>query len=273
MLMRKEQIKNIMVNVILYRAFINTSIGVILSRVGKPRVEAAIGSEQGNPLKMSRLTPGDIDTERNLRLVARATEGKGCKKAFEERIADMQEPLRTATQKAYQFAQGIEYSHGNLSSETYLAHPLRVGLMALDCIPAPDEETVAIALIHNVLEVGKISVADINSAFGSTVASTIETLTVDREQQWDTVYKQGYYKNISLGFKGGCQVKVLDKLDNMYMLGLNPDDTIRLRYLSEIRKHVLPLASDFLPSIESYMTTLADEVESTGHFSLPELEK
>jgi (p)ppGpp synthase/HD superfamily hydrolase len=215
------------------------------------------------------LMPGRIDAERAVRLSARANEGRGSKKQFEQRIVTLPDPLKEAVTRAYDFAGNIDYKHGNLSSETYLAHPLRVGLMALDYIPDILPETATIALVHNVLEVGSVSVAELREVFGKEVATTIETLTVDRSQQWDLDYKKEYYSRIAAGFSGGCQIKVLDKMDNMYMLGLNPDDDIRGRYLGEIRTHVLAMAKNNLPNLYEYMCGLADEVEQTGHFKMP----
>jgi (p)ppGpp synthase/HD superfamily hydrolase len=221
-------------------------------------------------LEKSIKRPGNISDERNIRLQARANQGKGSRLAFEQRLESITEQLMGAGGEAFHFATGIDYKHGNLSSDTYLAHPLRVGLMALDFIPDLSPDTFVIALIHNVLEVGSVTGTQVEQSFGRNVATTIENLTVDRPQQWDAEYKKIYYARISAGYIGGCQVKVLDKLDNLFMLGLNPDDQIRGRYIAEIREHVLPMAAFALPTIHPYMQLLVDEVELTGHFKLPD---
>jgi hypothetical protein len=51
-------------------------------------------------------------------------------------------------------------------------------------------------------------------------------------------------------------VKIIDKLDNLFMLGLNPDEAVRQRYLNEISHYVLPLVKQFLPQLANYFENL-----------------
>ena len=50
----------------------------------------------------------------------------------------------------------------------------------------------------------------------------IKKLTVDRPRQWDWDYKRNYYEQISISSEMSV-VKVLDKLDNLYLLSNNPN--------------------------------------------------
>ena len=51
-------------------------------------------------------------------------------------------------------------------------------------------------------------------------------------------------------------IKVLDKLDNLYTLSDNPNKKIKLLYLYEIEKFLLPLARTFLPKTVDVINNL-----------------
>jgi hypothetical protein len=51
-------------------------------------------------------------------------------------------------------------------------------------------------------------------------------------------------------------VKIIDKLDNLFILGLNPDEEVRKRYLNEISNYILPLVKQFLPQLANYFENL-----------------
>lgn len=209
-----------------------------------------------------------IDDERKLRLEALKSEGKGAKssflKCFKEKFnGDEYHKVLSA----YYFAVNTDYDHVGLSSDTYLVHPLRVAEMVLGLYESVDRDTVIIALLHNVLEVGSTNVNELNEKFGSQVSNSIRLLTVDRKQQWDQKYKEDYYRRINAGYKGMKIVKVLDKLDNIFMLGLNPDRKIRTAYLEEINRYIVPLAESELPTVVDYLKKLSDNAKQVGYFS------
>ena len=166
---------------------------------------------------------------------------------------------------AYTYAVGLQYDHVGLSSEAYLAHPLRVAEMALGLFKPVDADTVCIALLHNALEVGGVDVQALRAAFGTRIADTIATLTVDRSKQWEPEYKRSYYSAINAGYVGGRVIKVLDKLDNIFMLCLNADDAIRARYLAEIDEHVVPMAVAVMPQVGSYMKNASINASKIGY--------
>lgn len=201
-------------------------------------------------------TPGPIDIERSYRMRVRAEEGRGASSRFEHRIKELPLSLRSPIISAFEFAKSIDYHHNDLSSEAYLAHPLRVASMALDYVLDPDLDTVIIALLHNVLEVGTLKVEDLESNFGHQVSSTIQILTVDRSQQWDPTYKAKYYQKIERGYIGGQIVKIIDKLDNLFLIGLNPSPIIKNRYLLEIENYIIPMSKPVLPLLSDYIRRL-----------------
>lgn len=208
-----------------------------------------------------------IKYERKLRLDALKNEGKGVTTHFLEVLNkefkgdDFQKIL-----SAYNFAITIDYDHVGLSSDAYLIHPLRVSEMVIRLSYSLEVDFVIIALLHNVLEVGDVDIMQLQDKFGGRVARSIQTLTVDRDMQWDEEYKKEYYSCINNGYKGMKVVKVIDKLDNMFMLGLNPDAEVRAKYLGEINMYVIPMAKKVLPHLVKYLEVLSDDAKQVGYF-------
>jgi (p)ppGpp synthase/HD superfamily hydrolase len=209
-----------------------------------------------------------IQYERNLRLEALKSNGKGARAHFLDVLSqafkggDFEKII-----EAYNFATTIDYDHVGLSSDAYLVHPLRVSEMVIGLSQPLEVDYVIIALLHNVLEVGGVDIAVLQDKFGISVSDSIKTLTVVRELQWDEKYKQEYYERINSGYEGMKIVKVIDKLDNMFMLGLNPNEQVREKYLHEINTHVIPIAKKVLPHLVEYLDVLSEDAKQIGYFS------
>ena len=162
----------------------------------------------------------------------------------------------------------MQYDHEGLDSESYLAHPLRVAAMAIEINSPLDVDTIIIALLHNCLEVGETSRETLGTLFGTTVANSIATLTVERRLQWDKEYKADFYKDINSAYQGARIVKVLDKLDNIPVLCLNPDAEVRAAYLEEIDHYVIPMAKVVLPEIADFIIAASKNAKEVGHLTI-----
>ncbi len=166
---------------------------------------------------------------------------------------DDQERLR----KVFSFASSIEYHHVGLSPKAYLAHPIRVAGMTLFLSPNSKKKHLGtIALLHNILEVSSVSFNQLIQETGHDVADSIQILTVNRDLQGNIDYLNKYYSSIETTPHSLSVVKIIDKLDNLFMLGLNPDEAVRHRYLNEITTYVLPLVKKFLPQLANYFENL-----------------
>lgn len=160
------------------------------------------------------------------------------------------------------FAFGIDYKHVGLSSPTYLMHPLRVAILNLESVEFPSKDGFVLALFHNILEVSTLTLPRLKELFGKTIAKSIETLTVDRTRQWDWSYKQSYYNGILQSEDSVGQVKIVDKLDNLYTLFLNPDAQIRDKYLAEVERWIIPMAEQLLPAVVNLLIDLTKETRN-----------
>lgn len=206
------------------------------------------------------------EEELNLRLQALDQAGKGSKDRFLDALEEAYQGRdSSAVKDAYRFACELEYDHVGLTPEAYLAHPLRVAEMTLSFLQPATDDQVIIALLHNVLEVGKCTSDNLSKNFGSDVSQAIVNLTVDRELQWDKEYKRGYYQTILEGPKAAIPVKAIDKFDNIFMLCLNPDEAIRKAYIEEIEEHILPMSQNFVPVIAELFKAATEEAKVKGH--------
>ena len=179
------------------------------------------------------------------------------------------EVQRSRLVHAFQFAKAIKYRHVGLTSDIYFSHPLRVSALAILLSGAKDAGTGVLAVLHNVLEVSDVSVDALSESFGNGITSQIQALTVDRGLQWDRTYKVGYYGKLTAGLLSARVVKIVDKLDNLFVLGLNPDVYVREMYLAEIEDFVLPMTEPSLPSLTSYMRNLVQDCRATGFIERP----
>jgi len=169
------------------------------------------------------------------------------------------ENIKSMLKRAYGFACAQEYKHGGITSDVYFAHALRVASLSILFSEEDKLEVGIIGLLHNVLEVTDIDVKIISREFGSDVAQQIYNLTVERALQWDLDYKVGYYNRLNNGKGAGRLVKIVDKLDNLYLLNLNPNKEIKIKYLKEINKHIIPMVESETPFLINYMNDLVTE--------------
>lgn len=163
--------------------------------------------------------------------------------------------------KAYEFSRSISYEHPGLSSEVYFVHPLRVATYAGLMAGKNDIDFPILGLLHNILEVTSIDKEEIKLLSGNKILKDVETLTVNRSLQWDIQYKITYYKQIEEQSSACRLIKILDKLDNLYLLHLNQDETIKRKYLNEINTFVYPLVVKYVPSLTQYFISLIENTK------------
>jgi (p)ppGpp synthase/HD superfamily hydrolase len=209
-----------------------------------------------------------IEEEREKRIAFITTPDKSVEREFTKAILSV-EPAETRTniEKAFEYAQSMDYNHPGQSKEIYLAHPLRVAILYMHFVKPADTEGTVTSLLHNVLEVSNVNRNKLASEVGINVANAIEMLSVDRKQQWEKKYKEWYYAQLAAGPRFVGTVKVLDKLDNLFLLCLNSSEKIRGMYLREIETWLIPLAEQTLPTIVNYLKDLVADNWRIGYRS------
>ena len=169
--------------------------------------------------------------------------------------------------RANNFLLGLPFEHKGLTKEQYVAHCYRTSAMALH-FSEEDRQTIGVVgLLHNILEVSDITIAKIKQEFGTEVSSALSTLKVDRHLQRDKKYLEKYYKSINDHSFYLFKVKVVDKLDNLFVLGLNPSSEVRKVYLEEIQSFIVPMASKIETELCEYFENLIEYNNKVGHFT------
>jgi len=176
------------------------------------------------------------------------------------KLFDRKEPV---INKALDYAKSLDFSNSHLKSG-YLSHPLRLAASLVKIDPAIDPDYIVVALLHNVPETTNITIDKLKGLFGENVANAIETLVVDRKAGFSSIQKSYYQKIFDVGSKL-VLIKLLDKMDNLFVLGLNPDDEVRKNYIMEVREELLPFAYDYNPSLGKYLDELLKTTMDLGY--------
>ena len=216
------------------------------------------------------MTLNTIQAERASRMAFMRSPDSSVLDAFDRELSNLANI--NAISKAWDYAQALDYRHPGQSKEVYLAHPLRVATLCIQLVKPLSINGVITSLLHNIQELSDIKESAISNVVGKDIASAITVLTVNRDLQWDDNYKNMYYKKISRASLFVQQVKILDKLDNLFLLCLNPSDDIREKYLREIEKWLLPMAESAMPTLSKYLHELIINNRAIGHIPLDLIE-
>jgi (p)ppGpp synthase/HD superfamily hydrolase len=209
---------------------------------------------------------GSIAEERASRLRSRSNNGSEAEGVFEQQLSLLADgDMIRAARDAFDFAKGLDYAHPGLSAASYLAHPVRVMCLLAQHLEPLEKDGLVLALLHNAFEVTDVGVDAVADRFGQPVADGMTVLTVDRRQN-SAEYRRAYYDGIGRSPRWVRVVKVMDKLDNMFLLGLNPDDLVRTNYLLDIEEFILPLVRADVPHLEPYFVALIEDCRAVGHF-------
>tara|TARA_B110000971_G_scaffold145678_1_gene148764 strand:- start:3623 stop:4291 length:669 start_codon:yes stop_codon:yes gene_type:complete len=207
---------------------------------------------------------GSIAEERRRRVLAQTNPDTKAVKDWVEVCSLFNEKENKQLDIVYDFSKRIKYKHEGLSSEIYFSHPLRVASLVAIISEMKSINYPILGLLHNVIEVSDVSTTSLASTFGASITEQIETLTVDRSLQWDNLYKKDYYERIKAQPHSCRTVKIIDKLDNLFMLHTNPNNEIKKKYLNEIETYIQPMVSQDLPKIEDYFLKLVHHCKQTA---------
>ena len=215
-----------------------------------------------------------IECERNFRLDYLLSNNLDYLTNLEEKVLSLLDQTKyKVVKKCLEFSKKIEYNHPGQTKNIYLAHPYRVACIYKDIVGDYVFEGIVLSLLHNIYEISSVNSKECKKHFGDNICSGIEILTINRKMQNNHQYLQNYYEKINNSQKYIGQVKILDKLDNLFLLCLNPSESIRLNYLKEINEFVIPIVKTHLPELLDYYISLVDDVREIGYFSIDEYRK
>jgi len=167
-------------------------------------------------------------------------------------LVDRAEPEREMITRAAQLARGAHYGQQRVSGEPYYLHSLAVSeiLNGLDL----DYETLAAAILHDVVEDTDITLEDISRDFGPVIARLVDGVTkmerIGEFQQTATAHSKQQYqaeslRKLLLAMAEDVRVvliKLADRLHNMRTLQ-HLDGKRQQRIARETREIYAPLAN------------------------------
>ncbi|MBA3704879.1 MAG: bifunctional (p)ppGpp synthetase/guanosine-3',5'-bis(diphosphate) 3'-pyrophosphohydrolase [Bacteroidetes bacterium] len=203
----------------------------------------------------------DFETERAEKMHSLCSDSYYSEKKFIAIINSLGRKEANIT-KALEYAKTLNFSKNSLKS-SYLSHPLRLASFLIEMEPTIASDHIVIALLHNVPETTEISIAELEKIFGKNVATGIDTLVVDRKVSFPSI-EESYYKAIFEQGKSLVLIKLLDKIDNLFVLCLNADDEIRKNYIIEVREKLLPFAFKYNKQLGEYLDELLNLTVKLG---------
>ena len=159
---------------------------------------------------------------------------------------------------AYNFSKNLAYSHPGLDSNTYFYHPLRICILSTKISPKFSSDLMTLCLLHNIFETTDIEKSLVSKIFGKKITTQLNILTVNRKNEWKKNYKKKYYENINKANKNVIITKILDKLDNLYLLKNNKNLKVKKQYLKEIEDFLMPLINEKLGNLYLYFQNLIE---------------
>ena len=129
--------------------------------------------------------------------------------------------------KAYEYASKIHDGQKRLSGEDYILHPLNVAyiLTSLDA----DSDTLATALMHDVIHKGNGKIEDIRNEFSDEIGDLVEGITTINKLSLSTENENAinYYKKILVGLTEDVRIiiiKLAERCHNMRTLYAIPKE-------------------------------------------------
>ena len=122
-------------------------------------------------------------------------------------------------------------------------------------------------MIHNIFEATDLNEIDLLNYFDNKIIKRVKILKINRERQNLNSYLKTY-SSIKNAHISVSIVKIIDKIDNIFTLCLNPNSSKRKVYLKQIEDFVIPLTKLKLPNVYDYLIILVNNAYRTKHISL-----
>ncbi|MGH7550547.1 MAG: HD domain-containing protein, partial [Gemmatimonadota bacterium] len=148
------------------------------------------------------------------------------------------------------------------SGEPYITHPRAVKAILEDEFPEPvDDVTLAIALLHDVLEDSDVHPSIILERYGRAVQEGVTLLSLRLEALDLDRAPDIYWSGIRRGPRAVRLVKAADRLHNIRVTIDDGDRQMRAKYLEETPARLLPILRDaeegwFVERLEDAVETL-----------------
>src|SRR6056297_4244437 len=150
----------------------------------------------------------------------------------------------TLVRRAYYFAEQAHFGQQRRSGEPYVTHPLAVAGILADM--HMDHQSLAAAMLHDVIEDTGINKSAIGEQFGSTVADLVDGVSKLTQMEFESLEEKQAenFQKMALAMARDIRVilvKLADRLHNMRTLGVLKTDKAR-RIARETLEIYAPIA-------------------------------
>ena len=128
--------------------------------------------------------------------------------------------------KAYLFANKAHAGQLRLTGDAYILHPLNVAMILTEIYA--DSQTLATALLHDVINFANVKIEDIEKEFGEDIKTLVDGISKINKLSLsaDNEALISYHKKILVGLAGDVRIiilKIADRLHNMRTLWAIPE--------------------------------------------------
>lgn len=128
---------------------------------------------------------------------------------------------------AYAFASKAHAGQLRLTGDDYMLHPLNVALILTEIYA--DSQTLATALLHDVINFSDVTIEDVEEAFGKEIKELVDGISRINKLSLsaDNDALASYHKKILVGLSGDVRIiilKIADRLHNMRTLWAIPKE-------------------------------------------------
>jgi (p)ppGpp synthase/HD superfamily hydrolase len=174
---------------------------------------------------------------------------------------------------ALHLATGVHQGQLRADRTDYIAHPVRVARLAASWGADPDQDIVAAALLHDVVEDSDTPLAQITDLFGTRVAAIVDAVSAAKPSPGETRVQRRARKHAKLARlmdadEGTLHVHACDVLDNTiswrYLRPVDAAWSKIPRWMFQLRQYQLPLLDPHYPEIAGLLSDELGFQQSRG---------